>query len=485
MAHCLTASPIPDTLAYNAKTDSDFAGEPYFMSQTHGRYSGSRDKGQRQSRQPSNTTSHRQNKPYVKASPTRDPAQTASIFKTRSFKLLVEAVGAENIALGLDSNLARVAELVSGERFTPETAFHIETTLGLPDGFFDQPNPVLTTETIERLKSPLDFIHANTEPEIAYEHELNPAPVTQANHHSTLTESSPREPEMPKNTNGGSAKTVVKSNTASAKPATATPTKSALAKVKASSKSGAQSSLPLNDVAALENIRRANLHVLTSRKGSKVRLGTVMEISDSNMANRFYGQKRMDDAEANRFTERLGLPTGWLDVPRLVTDIPGSVSDLLVPPSRHASAQQTQPPAIEPKPKATKKAASTTVQTAPARHALPHDIDGTGVSTSLATETNPVIVQPDQALPSSSEPAIRQASDNRVSFSSVRQQFAPAIAQQAITESRRVTPATSLDDLQGIEPIAEALIKTLAGKARTGHLDEFKALELLRQAVLL
>jgi hypothetical protein len=72
---------------------------------------------------------------------------------------LEDAVGAENIALGLDSNLTRVAELVNGERFTPETAFHIETTLGLPDGFFDQPNPVLTPEIIARLRSPLDFIH--------------------------------------------------------------------------------------------------------------------------------------------------------------------------------------------------------------------------------------------------------------------------------------------------------------------------------------
>jgi hypothetical protein len=486
MPHCLTASLIHDTLAYNAKTDSDFAGEPHFMSQTHGRYSGSRDKGQRQSRQPSQTTSHRQNKPYVKDPPARDPAQTASIFKTRSFKLLVEVVGAENIALGLDSNLARVAELVSGERFTPETAFHIETTLGLPDGFFDQPNPVLTTETIERLKSPLDFIHANTEPEIAYEHVLNPTPVTQADHHSTLTDPSPREPEMPKNINGGSAKTVAKSNTASAKTATATPTKSALAKVKAPSKSGAQSTLPLNDVAALENIRRVNLHVLTSRKGSKVRLGAVMEISDSNMANRFYGQKRMDDAEANRFTDRLGLPTGWLDVPRLVTDIPESVSDLLVPPSRHpASAQQEPPTAIEPKATAVKKPAGTKAKTAGARLALPSDANGTGGPRSVAALTNVVTGQLDQAVPSTADAAIRQPVPNDVSFSAAHQQLAPASVTQVITEPRRLASATSLDNLLGIEPIAEALIKTLAGKARAGHLDEMKALELLRQAVLL
>src|SRR5580698_3269986 len=157
------------------------------MSQAHGRYSGSRDKGQRQPRQPSKATSHQQRTPYVNAPPTRDPTQTASIFKTRSFKLLVDVVGAENIALGLDSNLTRVAELINGEKFTPETAFHIETTLGLPDGFFDQPNPVLTPEIVERLKSPLDFIHANAEPEATYEQVLKPVPVTQANHYPTLT----------------------------------------------------------------------------------------------------------------------------------------------------------------------------------------------------------------------------------------------------------------------------------------------------------
>ena len=456
------------------------------MSQTHGRYSGPRDNGQRQSRQPSKTTPHRQNKPYVKAPPTRDPAQTASIFKTRSFKLLVDAVGAENIALGLDSNLTRVAELLSGERFTPETAFHIETTLGLPDGFFDQPNPVLTPEIIARLRSPLDFIHANAEPEIAYEQVLKPAPVTQAIQHFTLTDRLPREPEMPKKTDGGSPRTVAKSNTAAAKPATTTPTKSAPVKVKAPSKSGAQQTLPLNDVAVLENIRRANLHVLTSRKGSKVRLAAVMEISDSNMANRFYGQKRMDDAEANRFTERLGLPAGWLDVPRSVTDIPESVSELLVPPSRHhASAQQELPPAIEPKATAAKKPASTKAKTAGARLALPPDANGTGGPASDAAEPNLVTGQLDQAAPSAVEPAVRQTVDNDVSFSVARQQFAPAPVTQVITEPRRLTSATSLDDLLGIEPIAEALIKTLAGKARTGRLDEMKALELLRQIVSL
>ena len=162
------------------------------------------------------------------------------------------------------------------------------------------------------------------------------------------------------------------------------------------------------------------------------------------------------------------------------------MSDLLVPPSRrHASDQQELPPAIEPKATAAKKPASTKAKTAGARLALPPDANGTGGPASDAAEPNLVTGQLDQAAPSAVEPAVRQTVDNDVSFSVARQQFAPAPVTQVITEPRRLTSATSLDDLLGIEPIAEALIKTLAGKARTGRLDEMKALELLRQIVSL
>src|SRR5260370_9840244 len=99
------------------------------MSKAHGQRTGSRGNGQRFPRQPSQSTPYRQNKPSAKGPPAKDPAQTASILKTRSFKLLVDAVGAENIALGLDSNLTRVAELVTAKRFTPATASQIDITL--------------------------------------------------------------------------------------------------------------------------------------------------------------------------------------------------------------------------------------------------------------------------------------------------------------------------------------------------------------------
>jgi len=393
-------------------------------------------------------------------------------------------VGAENVALGLDSNLTRVAELLNGERFTPETAFHIETTLGLQDGFFDQPDPVLSPETIARLKSPLDFIHANAEPEFAYEQVMRPAPAAQVNHHPTLTDTLPREPEMPKKTNVASPRAVAKSPPTAAKPAATTPPQPTPAKAKASSKSGAQQTLPLNDVAALEKIRRANLHVLTTPKGSKVRLGAVMGISASNMANRYYGQKRIDDAEANRFTERLGLPTGWLDIPRNVTDIPGSVLDLLANPSL-ASTQQKTPPAVEINTPGAKKPTAKT-KTASAQLASPKANRAEAPADS-AVQTRAVIEQQDLAAPAAEVSSTQKPVHNHVSLPVVRQQSAPTLGTQVIMEPRALplTPATSLDDLLGIAPIAEALLKTLAGKARTGRLDETKALELLQQIVSL
>lgn len=64
-------------------------------------------------------------------------------------------------------------------------------------------------------------------------------------------------------------------------------------------------------------------------------------------------------------------------------------------------------------------------------------------------------------------------------------QPASASFTEVVADPRRSAPVTGLDDLIGIAPIAEALIKTLPGKARTGRLDEVKALALLQQIVTL
>jgi hypothetical protein len=287
---------------------------------------------------------------------------------------------------------------------------------------------------------------------------------------------------MSKRTDGGSPRAVAKSKPTATRTATVTSSKPASANAKGSLKPGAQQSLPLNDVAALQTIRRANLHVLTSRKGSKVRLSAVIGISASNLDNRLYGQKRMDDAETSRFTERLGLPTAWLDIPRSVTDIPASVSALLDPQSgRPVSDQQERSATISPEAAVARKSTGKKAKVASDQDAQPSEVHHAGD----AAVTKAVVEQLDPVRPPPSDLTIRQTVDDDVALSAIHQQPAPASVTEVIAEPRRSAPVTSLDDLIGIEPIAEALIKTLAGKARTGRLDEMKALELLQQIVSL
>jgi hypothetical protein len=459
------------------------------MGQARARYAGDRDSAQRQPRHANKPAANRQGKPYVKVPP-RDSAPTASIFKTRSFQFLVNAVGAENIALGLQSSMTRVDELMKGERFTPETAFHMETTLGLPHGFFDQPHPALPIETIERLKAPLDFVNANDELDLATD-EFNPA-ATSDSQTSSPEENLPEETDMPKKATGG---TPVKSKTsrraAPLQQDVDTPRKGPRSKRTASSAAIQQQPLALEEGINVEQVRRDNLHVLTSRNGSKARLGVVMEMTGSNMAHRFYGKKRMDSAEANRFTGQLGLPAGWLDTPRSEAEIPESVALLLTPasrgrgPSGQAELPQagTKDVAQEKAPASRKRAQKTqTTATGDAAEALPNSVDVVPANQTAAAgredHVADAIGQPVH-LPSEERDEVAPGEI------AANPEPTPSVAAKPLDATTQAATVTRLDNLDGIAPVAEALIKTLAGKARTGRLDELKALELLQHAILL
>ncbi|MPW23303.1 hypothetical protein GCT13_42735 [Paraburkholderia sp. CNPSo 3157] len=439
------------------------------MSQARRRYAGSRDSGQRQPRHEKKSPANRQGRPYVKAPP-RDTTDTASIFKTRSFRFLVDAVGAENIAIALESSMTRVTELMNGERFTPETAFHMETALGLPHGFFDQPNPALADATIARLKSPLDFVQID-EGFDAESEALEPAPARTVDQPPVPEDSLSKEAQMPKKVAGGSPRAVKNSRIEMPEPL-----KAPRLKDKTSIKTPQQQPLALSDGAELENIRRANLRLLTSRNGSKVRLGVVMEMSGFNIADRLYGKKRMDAVEANRFTERLGLPAGWLDTPRSEGEIPGSVSHMLAPaPRGRVSGKEDEPLAADAKLDAQ-------------ANVLRISDDPLQTDTAKGNETR--VVCPQQqvyALPGDHAGHSLEANGVVATAEAPANPESPSVSgmPQQMPAPLAFAPVTSLENLHGIGPIAEALLKTLAGKARTGRLDELKALELLQQAVLL
>ncbi|SAL84745.1 hypothetical protein AWB74_07046 [Caballeronia arvi] len=297
---------------------------------------------------------------------------------------------------------------------------------------------------------------------------------------------------MPKKPAGGSPIASRNSEREMAKqPSRGAPLKGAPSKSRASQKSTQQHALPLNDGADVESIRRANLHVLTTRNGSKVRLGVVMALSGSNMAHRLHGKKRMDDAEASRFTERLGLPVGWLDTPRSEAEIPESVSRLLTPAARgRASVQHVEPPALATQNSVPRKRAAAKARSGSTHLTDRADTHSSTVSADMLREEETIAVVPqDQAGDSPSELAGHSFDESEryvpsASTSAIEPPPTPALPQRKAV-SLPSPSVTSLDNLLGIEPIAEALIKTLAGKARTGRLDELKALELLQQAISL
>jgi hypothetical protein len=217
-----------------------------------------------------------------------------------------------------------------------------------------------------------------------------------------------------------------------------------------------------------------------------------MAMSGSNMAHRLYGKKRLDSVEANRFTVRLGLPTGWLDTPRSEADIPEPVSRLLTPASRgRASVEQNAPLAAATKEGVPGQAAAAKVKTGRARAgvARTEPESFSSVAANVAAEKETIVdSQQDHVVDAPNESAgrVSNQSDGEVlaATPAIPEPLRAAATPQQSTGSRPPS-VTSLDHLDGIAPIAEALLKTLAGKARTGRLDELKALELLQQAVRL
>jgi hypothetical protein len=374
-----------------------------------------------------------------------------------------------------------------GERFTPETAFHMETTLGLPSGFFDQHHPVLSPGMIARLKSPLEFAHTNATSDDVDVREAHTASDT---HNRSLLESSLPEKLNMRSKSSKDAPGAAKTRSADAKQVSGqAPATGSSPKHNRSRQAAEQRPARSDGDAGVEGIRRANLHVLTGRNGSKVKLGAVMGLSGSNMAHRLHGKKRMDDAEAERFTERLGLPRGWLDAPRSEAEIPESVTVLLAPTSRAQVRGQAPAPSAAVGDDGAPGAAllRSTDSTLPS---IPRDEQAVASTTDALGENDGLIGGPhaevDDAVAASADESVEQATGQVpvVVAAAVASPAAPATSQQTAASSISVLE-TSLEGLDGIAPIAEALLKTLAGKARTGRLDELKALELLQQAVLL
>ncbi|SAL88302.1 hypothetical protein AWB74_08497 [Caballeronia arvi] len=199
----------------------------------------------------------------------------------------------------------------------------------------------------------------------------------------------------------------------------------------------------------------------------------------------------MDDTEASRFTERLGLPVGWLDTPRAEAEIPESVSRLLTPAARgRASVQPDEPAVLATQSSVPRKRAAAKPRPGALLLGGQGDTQSSSVSANVPSEEETIgVAMQDHANDSPGEMGGHSLDESEQHVPLASPTAIERLSASALTQRKTVSlpspSVTSVDNLYGIEPIAEALIKTLAGKARTGRLDELKALELLQQAILL
>lgn len=440
----------------------------------------------------------------------------ASVLRIRNFKALAEVGGVENLALALNMVMPRVTELLSGVNFTDETAYHIETTLGLANGFMDQVNPRLAPANVARLSAPLEVIgEAEQDPAPVLLSTTSPAPEATAVSGATAmaaTSTAPRPRARAKTASPVAPavkalptpvtiQTTLVSSTPSSKPR---PVKDPVmpkkpVKSQQSPAPSAPSAPPVAAVDAvdavqgtvqaadvLREIRRNNLHLLTKEPGAKSELARLTGLSPANISHRLHGNKHFDDDTVQFFSKKLGLSDDWFNTAHEDGEVPPEVRTRL----KEKTPAETPPPRPAPV-----KVFSGTISTG--LGAARRTEDGIAAPYANNPPAGPRIAPPQapvrKVLARSAPETIARrghpkSAEARMSAPPEQQSELALMDAPPTVTSTPIRPSPVVEAVQSgsaLGAIAEALIKTLAAKSRQGRLSEEAALKLLTDAMQL
>ncbi len=216
-------------------------------------------------------------------------------------------------------------------------------------------------------------------------------------------------------------------------------------------------------------LRRANLALVSSRPGGKSQLGRLAGMSPANISHRLHGNTALDMESAAFFCERLELPEGWLDEAHTEADVPEHVWRLL---AQHAAAPAHANPA---RPKQTIEAK---------RRRLPDDTVRAPAEIPALAQDGPTRVLAAQVggmLRSPASEPVREAVGATQAAGAALRLHESTVPARGLGEPGESLTATG----PALAPIAEALLKTLALKARQGRLTEEQALKLLTEVSLM
>lgn len=435
----------------------------------------------------------------------------ANALRLKNFKALADKVPVENLSVALDLPLSRVKQLLDGHNFGEETAFFIEHTLALSPGFLDQLNPILSEEVVNRLNSPELFAQEEEHeehPEVAAPKAPSAAPSTDLAP-ATVPTPSAVAPAMPV---AVAAEPVVPAKRApliTVKKrkilAEHKPEAEALAgeagstenkeKSMVAAQTPAPAAAPSAEAAELQlrEIRRENLALITAYTGAKSQLARLTGMSPANISHRLHGNKLFDDETASFFCEKLGLPEGWFNAPHTPADVPPSVFQLLS--NAPAAPVVTKPAAPASAPAAAPKRRTRTKAELPAPSGASLPSLKSGVLSSEAQAAAPAAPGRGPRRRTATPAPVAAAPAAVVTAPAP----APAPAAPAVAAVPAPTPApevaapapapavasvmTMVAQPGEIGPVAEALLKTLALKAREGTFTESAALKLLTEVL--
>lgn len=427
--------------------------------------------------------------------------------RAKNLRLLIEAAPApENLAMLAELPLERLFNMADGALCSDETAYHLEQQLRLQSGWLDRNNHGVPEEVRERLKRP-DEVHAdedNQERHVDTGHMKDKRPVRG------------RDLQPPAGESLHMAKTLVAQATTTglSAPENREPADVSTAPPRApaglpaalpesttrplfddgATKQASVAELPLLttnagvSMKAAHDLRRHNLSILLEGKGSKSALARLIKLSPASVTSMLNGGKSLEKDFCNSIAHTLKLSENWFETERTSADVPDAVKKKLAPLPRGTAVPGPDEPRM--RSAAAAPASSSAAPVAPSAPPVnpPAPVQARASAErpqswpASASKVSKVkrLTSPDSAasqVASSGETATPNAALPRVATPSTREQ------DRALPPAQRgdTLPASSSGFVVegGLSPITEALIKTLAQKARQGSLSEDRAFEML------
>jgi hypothetical protein len=444
------------------------------------------------------------------------PKDVAKALRVKNFRLLLEEIGEENLAVRLGLSIPRIRQMQDGFNFSDEMAYHVESELRLPSGLIDRVNPSLTDEELARLRAALvEERHEEQEPapqlsrpspveasakpkpqsailSVVVPHP-RPGPQTavlaQAEQQKNIefeaepASASSQVPAVP---------VVTVKKTRLTRPQIIEKKEPSMLEVQPLPTQPATSPKPALDESQLREVRRQNFIVLTSRPGAKKSLAELTGLSAANVSHRLHGNKIFDEGTADFFCEKLGLPLGWFESAKEDKDIPEETLFHLTGVGGAAAAA----------PKTVRKAASTnktsTSKTQPVKRGAPSKTSGIPSGLALAHPVPPIarpvaVVKAKEPAPVVASAPVSEVKPASPPVQVKAQATAPVLAPAplpVVTANIAAKAAAGSSAAQAVRfspegevgQIAQALLFTLAAKSRSGQLSEDKALQMLVDA---